>query len=228
MRKVLIYSGVGLILLMGVLYAGVLQASEPLPKGKPSAEADTLAKEMMTALNKEAWDSTASVSWTFKGVHHYVWDKENKTVTVAWDDHEVLLKPDEQSGEVKNGAEFSTKKKDKLVSTAIDYFNNDSFWLCAPFKAFDPGTVRSIVTLKDGREGLMVTYTSGGSTPGDSYVWILDEKNRPTEVKMWVAIIPIKGIAFSWENYVTLSSGAMLAQDHWLRNWVNVELNVVE
>jgi hypothetical protein len=29
--------------------------------------------------------------------------------------------------------------------------------------------------MQDEKEALMVTYTSGGSTPGDSYVWILDE-----------------------------------------------------
>jgi cell division protein FtsL len=35
------------------------------------------------------------------------------------------------------------------------------------FKLRDPGTSRSIV-MQDEKEALMVTYTSGGSTPGDS------------------------------------------------------------
>lgn len=142
-------------------------------------------------------------------MHNYIWDKANHIVNVRWDDHEVILRLEEQSGMVQNSERYSAKKTEKLVSKAIDYFNNDSFWLCAPFKAFDPGTERSIATLKDGRQGLMVTYTSGGSTPGDSYVWILDENNRPTSVKMWVSIIPIKGIEFTWENYTTLSAGPL-------------------
>jgi hypothetical protein len=54
--------------------------------------------------------------------------------------------------------------KTDAIKTANDYFNND-FWLIAPFKLRDPGTSRSIV-MQDEKEALMVTYTSGGSTPG--------------------------------------------------------------
>ncbi len=224
MRKVLIYTVCVVVLLVGVLFAGVTLASEPLPDGQPSAEADILARKMMDSLNKEAWDATETVSWSFKRIHDYTWDKENHIVNVQWNDHEVILRPNEQSGAVKYGERYSEKKAEKLIEKAIDYFNNDSFWLCAPFKAFDEGTTRSIVTVKDGRQGLMVTYNSGGSTPGDSYVWLLDKENRPTSVKMWVSIIPSKGIEFTWENYITITSGAMLAQDHWLRSWVNIQL----
>lgn len=211
-----------------MLYSGVSLTSEPLPKGKRGSAADSLALVMMQSLNKVAWDSTESISWTFKGIHHYAWDKSNSLVNVRWKDQEVILRPDEQSGVVKNGELYSKKKAQKLVEKAIKYFNNDSFWLYAPFKALDKGTTRSIVTLKDGRQGLMVTFTIGGSTPGDSYVWILDKDNRPTSVKMWVSLIPIKGIEFSWENYISLESGAMLAQDHWLRSWVNIELTKIK
>ena len=115
-----------------------------------------------------------------------------------------------------------------MVKTAIDFFNNDSFWLAAPFKAFDPGTERSIVNLKDGRKGLMVTYTSGGTTPGDTYVWILDENDRPTAIKMWVQILPLGGMEFTWENILTLPSGALIAQDHLLYGGMNVNLTNVK
>ena len=32
-----------------------------------------------------------------------------------------------------------------FIKTATDYFNNDSFWLVAPFKVYDNGVKRSIV-----------------------------------------------------------------------------------
>ena len=115
-----------------------------------------------------------------------------------------------------------------MVDTSWDFFNNDSFWLCAPYKVFDPGTARSIVTLNDGRKGLKITYTSGGTTPGDSYVWILDDNYTPIAVKMWVSILPIGGIEFTWENYIYLSSGAMIAQDHWLYGAVNIDITNVQ
>jgi len=214
----------GLILVLFVFY---LLKNESLPEGKAGPEADELAMKMMESLNYEAWQSTPEVSWVFKGIHSYEWNREQHMVNVKWDDHEVMLDPANKKGSILDEREHNEMETEELINTAWDYFNNDSFWLCAPFKAFDPGTERSIVTLKDGRQGLKVTYTSGGSTPGDSYVWILDENNRPTSVKMWVSILPLGGMEFTWENYKTLKSGAMIAQDHVAFGGVNIELSAV-
>jgi len=45
---------------------------------------------------------------------------------------------------------------------------------------------------------------------------------------MWVGILPVGGIEFTWENYVYLSSGAMIAQDHWLYGAVNIDITNVQ
>ena len=212
----------GFILL---LFVGYMLLNESLPESTPSLEADELARKVEQAMNKVAWDSTKNVNWTFTGEHHYEWDKEAHVVNVKWDDNEVILEPAAASGVVMNGENYSAKESAALIKTAWDYFNNDSFWLAAPYKLFDQGTERSLVTLKDGREGLMVTYTSGGTTPGDSYVWIIDENYMPVAIKMWVSILPIGGMEFTWENYKTLPSGAMVAQDHWLFGRINIEIS---
>ncbi|MEZ4952350.1 MAG: hypothetical protein R2825_02080 [Saprospiraceae bacterium] len=34
-------------------------------------------------------------------------------------------------------------------------------------------------------------YKTGGVTPSDSYVWLLDENGQPTAWKMWVSITSI-------------------------------------
>ena len=81
-----------------------------------------------------------------------------------------------------------------LIEKAVKYFNNDSFWLLAPYKIFDKGTKRSLVTLDDGHEGLLVTYTTGGTTPGDSYLWHLDSTGKPVSFQMWVSSLPIDGL----------------------------------
>lgn len=215
----------GLILILFIFY---LVKNEKLPEGTSGPEADEMAMKMMESLNYEAWENTHFISWTFKGIHTYEWDRTANLVTVKWDDHEVILDPANKNGIIQDKKVYGEVERQELINTSLDYFNNDSFWLCAPFKAFDPGTERSIVTLKDGRKGLMVTYTSGGSTPGDSYVWILNENHIPTSVKMWVSILPLGGMEFTWENYKQLESGALIALDHIAFGGLNIELSDVE
>ncbi len=228
MKKALRILGIVILSIVLLFFIGFLIVDEKLPEGEAGPEADLMAEQMLAALNKEAWDNTDGVSWTFTGIHDYDWDKENNVVGVKWDDKEVALQPASKTGIVANGENYSGAEVKEMVDTSWDFFNNDSFWLCAPYKVFDPGTVRSIVTLKDGRKGLKITYTSGGTTPGDSYVWILDDNYTPIAVKMWVSILPIGGIEFTWENYIYLSSGAMIAQDHWLYGAVNIDITNVQ
>lgn len=208
---------IGALVLLGVLAFAALRlfVHEAEPVSQPTSEADAMAQKMLAAVNKEAWDTTKIVTWTFPGGHEYVWDKTRHLAQVKWGDTKVLLNPKNITGKVyEAGQEVTGEDAKKTIKTAWDYFNNDSFWLNAPVKAFDPGTVRSIVELDDGRKGLKVQYTSGGTTPGDSYVWILDDTGLPTAYKMWVQIIPVGGLEFGWSNYKTLYSGAKVAQNH--------------
>jgi hypothetical protein len=80
-------------------------------------------------------------------------------------------------------------------------------------KVFDPGTRRGIVILEDGSEGLLVSYTSGGVTPGDHYLWILEASGLPKAWRMWVNIIPIGGLEFGWTDW-TAPEGPRIARNH--------------
>lgn len=229
MKKRLRILGIVFLLLIVGLFTFYLVKNESLPEGQSGTEADAMAQKMLTAMNKTAWDSTKTVSWTFRGSHHYTWDREEHLVTVKWGDNTVTLNPEKVEGiAAVEGKALSADEEQGLIKTAWSFFNNDSFWLAAPYKVFDPGTERSIVTCADGREGLMVTYSSGGTTPGDSYVWILGDDNRPLACKMWVSIIPIGGIEFSWENFETLPSGALVATDHTALGLLNIDLSNLE
>ncbi len=203
----------GLFILIGFILYMVF--NEAKPTGKTGPEAEALAQKMLAAVDKSAWDSTNIVQWTFRGAHTFLWDKKRHLVQVTWDDKKVLLNPNEISGKAYIGGNpVAEPENDQLVKQAWGYFCNDSFWLNAPVKAFDPGTERSIVTLDDGSEALMVSYASGGVTPGDSYLWILDENAQPKSWKMWVKIIPFGGLEFSWEKWDKLASGAKIATFH--------------
>jgi len=136
-------------------------------------------------------------------------------VIVEWDENKVLLDLDKVDGiAYKNGTEVTNDQKDKLIQEAWSYWCNDSFWMFAPFKAFDPGTKRTVVKTEKGQKGLMVSYESGGVTPGDGYLWLLGEDNIPTGYKMWTSIIPVKGMYMSWENWKTLKGGSKVAISH--------------
>lgn len=227
MKKV--FKILGILLLLLILGLGVIYViyNQDEPEAAPTAEADLLADKMMASVNKAAWDSTRWVKWNFPNGNQYIWNKEKHLVQVTMGDNVVLLNPGEISGKAfKNGKEVPPAKGQGLIKSAWDNFNNDSFWLNAIVKAKDPGTVRSIVKLDDGQTGLKVEYKGGGTTPGDSYVWILDENNRPTSYKMWVKIIPVGGFEASWEQYEPISTGALISRSHKLSK-INLQITDV-
>lgn len=190
--------------------------NEPLPQGESGPEADALAFRMLDALDSEKFNNSKIVAWSFRGDHTYSWDREKELVTVAWNSNVVhldLITPQSSTALV-NNEPVSSGEIQGLIEDAQKYFNNDSFWLIAPYKVFDNGTERFLVTLEDGSEALLVTYTKGGDTPGDSYLWILERSGMPKSFKMWVKIIPIGGLEASWDTWVTTENGALLPTSH--------------
>ncbi|WP_281540317.1 hypothetical protein [Maribacter aestuarii] len=207
------------VLILGLVAFGIIYAiyNEKLPEGRSGPEADALAENMLATLNYKQYQNTRFLEWSYQGgKNKYKWDKENGSVVVKWDNYEVkvdLIAP-ESSLAFKNGERLNENENQDIVEKAIDYFNNDSFWLVAPYKVFDKGALRSIVALEDGSEALLVTYTSGGTTPGDSYLWILQPNGFPKSFKMWVKIIPIGGLEATWDDWLVTRSGAFLPKSH--------------
>ena len=204
---------VGLVVVLAGLFAIY---NEDLPAGGQPQAADELAQKMLKAVNHEAYKNTEVIEWSFVGQHHYQWFKQQKRVDVKWDTYLVHLNLQqlESSVVLNNAIEVTDESRSTLIQNAVDYFNNDSFWLVAPHKVFDPGTSRKIVPLKNGAQGLLVSYTSGGSTPGDSYLWMLDENGLPTAFKMWVSIIPLGGLEATWDNWTRAETGALFPASH--------------
>lgn len=214
------------LLLYGGLY---LKYNEEIPVGIQGAKADSLAIKMIRSIDYEAFKKTKYIEWTFKKRHHFKWEKNENVCTVYWKEFKVDLDLEDYSKSKAFIHNFRVEGRQAqgLINKAISYFNNDSFWLVAPFKVFDVGTERSLVTLDSGEEALLVTYTSGGSTPGDSYLWLLDDNFRPKSFKMWTSILPIQGLEASWEDWITTESGAQLPTFHKLL-FFGIELNDVK
>lgn len=216
MKQILKRFSITFLIIFALAAIAYMAFNEKRPQGTPSPEADSLAQKMLAAVGKAGWDSTRYVSWNYSERNSIVWDKTANQAEVKWKDKRALLKPDESYGIAfgEDAQKLEGPKAEKVLDAAWKIFYNDGFWLNAPVKVFDPGTSRSLITLEDGKQGLLVSYASGGATPGDAYLWILDEKYKPVKWKMWVQILPLGGIESTWDEWETLPSGAMIACKH--------------
>jgi hypothetical protein len=186
--------------------------SEKRPPVNPTPEADRLADQVMDEIGKEAFDSLPMISW-YLGDHEYLWNKKTNQAMISWGKMKVMMNLDQVDGiAFKGGEKMDADEDDHCIKQAWEYWCNDSFWAFAPFKMKDPGTTRTIVSNpKNGEQGLMVSYESGGVTPGDSYLWILDKNNQIIGFQLWVKILPIKGAYASWNDWKNYNGGIKLA-----------------
>ena len=199
--------------------------NESLPEGKKGKEADALANKMLKAIDNDTYKNTQILEWSFRGKHFYKWQKQENIVTISWDKNKVILHTNEPQKSTIFVEDIKLENTE-ILKKAITFFNNDSFWLIAPYKTFDAGTERRIVNY-NGKEALLVTFTSGGTTPGDSYLWILDKDFIPTSFKMWAKIIPIGGVYATWSDLKKTASGIKLPTKHQL-SLFGMELNMGE
>ena len=203
--------------LPSLLYFGYIyfKYHEDIPVGIEGQVADDLAIKMLDALDYEAYQNTKYIEWTHRKKRRYQWDKANNICTVNWKEYKVDLHLEfpERSKAYIHSFNVIDEQRDVLVQQAIDLFNNDSFWVVAPYKVFDDGVVRKVVKY-EGKDALLVTYTKGGSTPGDSYLWILDAENKPIKFKMWTSLLPMDGLEATWSDWTTTESGAQLPTFH--------------
>lgn len=211
--KITLYA-LGVIVLFLVVVYFIL--NKPLPEGKEGPLAQEIAKKVQKAVNIEAWNDLGWVSWSFPRGHDHVWDKQAHLAEVKWDKVRVLLNPTKKTGKVyQNGKEIAEgEEKEELIQQAFRNFSNDSFWMCAFTKLDDPGTALKTVETEDRGTALMITYNQGGVTPGDSYLWFVDENYRPTAWQMWVDIIPVGGLEFTWTDWKQLYNGAWVPGNH--------------
>jgi hypothetical protein len=185
------------LLLAVLLVAGaaVPALARPVPTGVAGPEAEAAADRMLAAVDAEAWARTGAIRWSMTGRHH-TWDKANGKARVRWGDNDVTV-------------DTNAPAADELSQRAYAWWANDSFWLNPVVKVRDPGTERFLTD-----RGLLVRYTSGGVTPGDAYLWEIGDEGLPTQWRMWVQVLPVKGLRVTWEDWVTLATGARVATTH--------------
>lgn len=210
--------GALLLLLLG-LAAAIHRAR---PAGVEGPEAEALARRMVEAVDGEAWRRTGAVRWTFAGSNRHLWDRRRGLARVRWGQVEVLLRAGAPAGRAwRGGQRVRGAEEGALLRAAHGAWINDSFWLDPVTKAFDPGTTRAIVSgaptagATGGEQSLLISYASGGNTPGDAYLWELDPATgRPVAWRMWVSILPLGGVRATWAGWTRLGTGAWVATEH--------------
>lgn len=197
------------------LVALIIGLRHPMPEVVAGADADALAHELVKAVDGEAWERTGAVRWRLPGRAH-LWDRQHGLARVEWRDQRVLFDINRKTGRAWRGGSEVTDgdERQKLVDKAYALWVNDSFWLNPVVKAFDDGTTRARGTV-DKKRALLVSYTSGGLTPGDKYLWIVGDDGRPAAWRLWVGIIKlVPGLQFTWEGWTRLATGAWVATSH--------------
>lgn len=203
-----------------------LVADKPLPEGETGEKAEALAQKMLKAMHHQNWENTAAVSWNAGGRHQHLWDRKRNLARVEWKGYTAYINCQNQTGYVMKGDEEITdeKKKAKLLKEGYDWWVNDAFWLNPISTFYNSDVDRKYVKTEEGNEALLITYSSGGVTPGDSYLWYVDENGLPYKWEMWVSIIPFKGVGASWENWKESQTGALYASKHKLAGIMSFEI----
>jgi hypothetical protein len=184
---------------------------ESRPKGIEGAEADVLARKIQEAVGADQWKEIGAISFEFRGQRRILWDRLRDFARVEFDGKTVLLDVINRRGIAFVGSERveNDRQTAKLVDKAEAYFINDTFWVNPFASFFDHGVSRALVD-----DQLLVTYGSGGRTPGDAYLWRVRDDGIPVAWRMWVSIIPIGGLEVSWERWLELPGGARVATFH--------------
>lgn len=204
-------------LTLAAIVGGVfLFLHKPRPQGKPGPAADALAKKVWKAVNNKAWQEMGALRWTFWGQSHHIWDRRRWFDQVTWGKGAKkavvtfsLLEPHKGLATL-GGREVTGKQLASLLKKAYEIWCNDSYWLNPLEKFFDRGVTRSIVE-KHGKKMLFISFSSGGVTPGDAYLYELDPTGLPLRWWMWVSVFPIGGVEAKFENWKTLAGGGKVS-----------------
>lgn len=213
--KFLKVTGITLLAIGAILITAKLVLDKPIPEGEEGPKAEALAQKMLLAINDSAWQKVEALKWNFDNRHKLLWDKQRHLAKVEWDNYTAFIDCETQHGYVLDGEKRVDESDAKeLLEQAYFLWANDSYWLNPVSKIYDNGVTRKYVETEDGNGALLVTYSSGGVTPGDSYLWYVDENGLPYKWEMWVKIVPINGLETTWEEWKQFADGPRISTKH--------------
>lgn len=198
-------SAIAVLVVLGILGVGCASDSGTSGDDAPSptdtltldSKADSVAYRLLTAHGADAFASAPYLRFNFavetpngtRVIARHLWDRTTGDYRVEWSSGEdsayVALvnvrnvEGETPAGEVYlNGEMLSGEEAKKMRTQAYGRFVNDTYWLLAPMKVFDPGVNRAYAADSSTAEHdvLHLTFGDVGLTPGDQY-WLYVDKD---------------------------------------------------
>jgi hypothetical protein len=159
------------------------------------SKADSVATRLVEAHGGRAWASAPMLRFDFaveRGgqsgpPRRHLWNRETGEYRLEWTGGEdstyvALLDVSAASGNLApgtvylNGSELTGAQDSTRRAQAYRAFINDTYWLLAPLKVFDPGVNRSYVADSStaDHDVLHLSFGEVGLTPGDEYWMYVD------------------------------------------------------
>jgi len=158
----------------------------------PETRADSVAYRLLRAHGADAWASAPYLRFNFgietpdgaQTIARHLWNRNTGEYRIEWtagpDSSYVALVNvrDPQDGRLSgtvylNGDELTGTAGNSAREQAYGRFVNDTYWLLAPLKVYDPGVNRTYLPDSSTAEHdvLQLTFNDVGRTPGDRY-WL--------------------------------------------------------
>ena len=221
------------LLLVGCAGAGCSEEAEPegttaaadLPPLETSA--DTVAQQIYSYFGgPQAWQQLPYLRFDFaveqngqrQTVARHLWNRQSGDYRVEWragadSIYAALFNVNTQEGQVYlNGDSVASARNQELLDQAYRRFVNDTYWMLAPTKLFDPGVNRSYVadSSNDSLGVIQLSFDDVGLTPKDRY-WLYADRETG-RLERWGFILQGQSreapSTFRWTDYEHFSTPA--------------------
>ena len=196
--------------------AGVARAADR------DAKADAIGKELIAAMGGEkAWERARQIQFDFvverdgkkAASFSHAWDRYTGDYRVSGTDksgapYTVYFNINTKQGKAfVNGKPVEGEAESALLKTAYGRFINDSYWLLAPWKIFDPGVHIAYDGEKPCPDGgvcdlLKLSFDNVGLTPKDIYwLWITREGRKMVQWQFVLGGAADEPTTASWKDW---------------------------
>lgn len=205
-------------------------AAVPSDTIERTTRADSVAYRLLQAHGADALASASYLRFDFgvetpngaQTIARHLWNRQTGEYRVEWSSgpdssYVALVNVQEVNNNVPtgtaylNGTELSGAVGEKIRQEAYGRFINDTYWLLAPLKSFDPGVNRTYLPDSSTAEHdvLHLTFGDVGLTPNDEYwLYVSTETGRLDRWAFHLEGMPEKASPqfFDWTGYTELQA----------------------